>query len=147
MASYLTQQTLVDTGKTTIIKITERFDSSNDRYFAAVVPSTLRFANTSQTCIVSVEKIQYSTGFANGSMKLYWDSGSNPVDIVNLGKSQSGHFDAYIINNSTAPLGGNINLQVYNTQANDSYTIIVHLNKESGFANAYIGYNDSSYKP
>ena len=147
MASYLTQQTLVDSGKTAIIKITERYESANDRYFTVVDPQSLNFANTSQNCFVSIEKIQYSTGFGNGSMKLYWDSGSDPVDIVNIGKAQSGRFDAYMINNSTAPLGGNINLQVYSTEANDTYTIIIHLNKEFGYANAYIDYNDSSYNP
>jgi hypothetical protein len=144
MASYFTKEILTDNGFTTIIKLTERFDSANDRYFTAVNTANLSFANTSQTCLVTVTKVQYAAGFANGSFKLYWDSGTDPVDIVNIGKSQSGTLEGFMINSSAAPYG-NINLQVYGTQANDSYTVIIHMNKEQGFANSYSGYQPPGY--
>ena len=114
--SFLTQEIISDSGKTAIVKITERFAAANDRFFTIVVPNNLRFANTSQNCAVSIEQIQYSTSFASGLLKLYWDSSTAPTDIVCIGKAQSGHFDAYMPNSSPDPdsLKCNITLQVYN---------------------------------
>jgi hypothetical protein len=143
MASYLSTEVLADRGDSAVIKITERFETANDRYFTVISPASLAWANTSQNCFVEITKIEYAVGFANGSFKLYWDSQTDPIDIINVGKYQSGHFEARLINNSAAPLDGNVALQVYNTEPGDSYTVIVTVNKPitQGFANAYIGYN------
>ena len=142
--SYITYQTLVDNGSTAVVKICERFDAANDRFVTAVNTSNLAFANSSLGSKVSITKIEYAVGFKDGLLKLYWDHGSTPSDIIQLGKTQSGKIQSYIAN----PLSvtndarkGNINLQVYSTQANDSYTVIIYMNKEQNFESAYAPYN------
>jgi hypothetical protein len=147
MASYLTIQTLKDDGGSAIIKVTERFDSANNRFFPVVSPQLLRFANTSQNCGVSITKVEYSTGFSTGCLKLYWDSSLNPTDVVCIGKTQSGTLNGYMVNTTDGTMQGNLNLQVYNTGSNDCYTLIIHVNKEFGYANAYIEYNAADYRP
>lgn len=138
-------QLLSDTGLTTIVKVTGYYTSACTAANTMVVnTAALSFANTSQSCLVSISRIQYSSDVA-GIVQLYWEGSSNSP-IVNFGTSQAGNFEAYITNNATAPTG-NIGVQTINLAANDTYSFILTLNKEHGYANAFIGYNDNIYKP
>jgi hypothetical protein len=143
-------QILQDGAQTAIIKITGVYDALTNANTMIVDTSSLRFANTSQTCLVSISKIEYySSGYSStaGAVQLYWEDASANTPIMSFGGFGSGGvFDKYITNNAPAPTG-NIGLQVINYNVNDTYNFILTLNKEAGYANAFIAYNDMMYQP
>lgn len=120
-------QILKDDGQSAVIKVTGNTSDTG----VVVNAKALRFANTSQTCLVTISAIQYSSG---GSIFLNWD-GSTPKPIYNIGANQSGRIDAYIQNNADTP-DGNISFA-----GTGSYSFILTLNKEQGYANAFLLYD------
>jgi hypothetical protein len=120
-------QILKDDGQSAVIKVTGNTSGTG----VIVNPSSLKYANTSQVCLVSISKIQYSSG---GSIFLNWDGGT-PSPIYNLGANQSGKIEAYITNNAGTPTG---NISFTGT---GYYSLILNLNKEQGFANAFLVYD------
>jgi hypothetical protein len=139
-------QLLTDDGQTTVVKITGYYDAANSANSMVVNTAALAFANTSKTCLVSVSRIQFASDVANGAVQLYWEGSSSNTAIMNFGGGQSGSFDAYITNNAASPTG-NIGIRTISLGAGDNYTIVMRLNKEQGYANAFIGYNSYDYRP
>jgi hypothetical protein len=143
-------QILQDGAQTTIVKITGVYNALTNANTMIVDTSSLRFANTSQACYVSISKIEYYlSGYSTGPgvVQLYWEDASANTPIMNFGGFGSGGvFDKYITNNAPAPTG-NIGLQVINYNDNDTYNFVLTLNKEAGYANAFIAYNDMTYRP
>jgi hypothetical protein len=135
-------QILSDEGTTTRVKIHGYYNASatGNTNTTVVTANALSFANTSQTCLLSVSKIEFASDMTNGVVALQWVGGSGNTNIVSLGGGQAGMFDYYIPNNATSPTG-DINLATYYATGNDVYTIILTLNKESGYANAYLQYD------
>ena len=137
-------QILSDEGTTTRVKIHGYFNASANANSNTVVvtANALSFANTSQTCLFSIAKVEYAVDVANGFIALQWVGANNNTGIMSFGTSQGGMFDYYIPNNATNPTG-DLNLAVYNLAGNDVYTIMMTLNKESGYANAFLRYDES----
>jgi hypothetical protein len=133
---------MYDGANEAVLLISEQFSGANDRSFIAVDSKSLRFANTSQNCIVDLVGVEYASGFASGGLTLYWDA-SSPVNFLNLGKTQSGHLNTFVTNSAVSPTG-NIGIQVYGSAANDSYSLILKVRKlpTQGYANGWASYND-----
>lgn len=135
-------QILSDEGTTTRVKIHGYYNASAtpNSNTVVVTANALSFANTSQTCLFSIAKMQFASDMTNGFVALQWIGASSNTGIASFGGGQAGMFDYYIPNNATSPTG-DLNLATYNTTGNDVYTIILTLNKESGYANAYLQYD------
>lgn len=134
-------QILNDDGQTVVVKVTGYYTSADTSNTKIVEPVTLLFANTSQTCKVSLQRIQYASDVANGTVQLYWEGSSSNTEIMNFGGGQGGSFDAYIVNNAASPTG-NVGLRTISLGAGDNYSFVLRFNKEQGYANAYINYNN-----
>ena len=141
-------QVLIDDGAKSVIKIIGYYNAATSSNTLVVQANTLAFGNTSKTCIVTLTGVTYSTSMANGYVQLQWIGSSSNTGILNFGRNSSGTLSAWIPNNASSPTG-DIALQVVNAQPNDSYDLLLLLNKEAqlGYANAYVGYNDSTFKP
>ena len=137
-------QILNDEGQTVVLKVTGYYTSSDTSNTVIANTKALMFANTSQTCLLSLQRIQYATDVANGSVQLYWEGSSNSA-IMNFGGGMGGSFDAYIINNAAAPTG-NVGIRTISVGAGDTYSFVLRFNKEQGYANAFIGYNSYDYR-
>jgi hypothetical protein len=140
-------QILSDGGQTSIVKIAAIYNTSNTANVVVINPKNLAFANTSQNCRVSISKIEYSAdiGTTAGAVQLYWEGTTN-ASIMSFSSSNDGMFDQYLTNNATAPTG-NIGVGTYGVGSGDTYNFILYLNKEAGFSNAFIAYNDITFKP
>jgi hypothetical protein len=133
-------QTLNDDGQSTVVKAVNYYSGSDTSNNVIVVPKNLRYANTSQLCMMSIVAVQYNTSTANGIVQLYWESSSANTPIYTFGRVASGRFDAYIVNNAPNPTG-NIGIQTINMNANDNFSFVISMNKDTGFANAFLLYD------
>jgi hypothetical protein len=139
-------QVLYEDGKTALVKIDAYYTAANTFNAKVVTANTLAFANASQTCLFTINRIQYSVDAATGFFQLQWIGASSNQQIMTFGTSNDGNFETYIPNNATSPTG-DLNLMTSGVANNDCITLILTLTKETGYSNAYIGYNDTSYKP
>ena len=132
---------------TTRVKIHGYFNASAtpNTNTVVVTANSLSFANTSQTCLFSISKVEFASDIANGFIALQWVGASSNMGIISFGTSQAGMFDYYIPNNATSPTG-DLNFATYNIAGNDVYTIMLTLNKESGYANAFLQYDVSGQR-
>jgi hypothetical protein len=130
---------LSDTGTTAVVSITGYYNAATTQNTKVLTANTLSFANTSQTCIVTLQKVQFSAD-VTGSLQLQWIGGSSNSTIMNFGTSQAGNFDAYVPNFASSPTG-DINLNQIGLANNDVYNLILTLNKERGYANGYLQYD------
>lgn len=122
---------LSDTGKTTIVKIVGYYNATTTGDTKVITANALSFSNTTYQARVSISKIQYAVDMAAGSLRLEWQGSTNSV-IAAFGTASSGVIDAYIPNNAAAATG-DINLRVDGAASNDAYTIVMTLNKETGY--------------
>jgi len=135
---------ILDNASTTIIKVTGYYSGSDSSNTVILNPKTLVFANTSQTPIVDISRVQHCVDLAGAAVvQLYYEGGTSTA-IYNYGGSSAGSLDALIPNNATTPTG-NIGLQTIGVAAGDTYDFIIQLNKDKdkGFANVYNAYNST----
>ena len=102
-----------------------------------VTANALYFGNTSQTCLVAVEKIQYE-GSLNGFVSLDWIGAANTSFFVM--KNGAGMMEGAMFNDATTPTG-DINARTYNVNANDAFTITLSLRKIQGYSNGTVWFD------
>lgn len=144
MANAPEVQLLSDGGLTSVVKISGIYTSGVTANTKVVTANALSFANNSQPCLITISKIQYVSD-VSGFVQLEWQGSPNAA-IASFGSGQSGELNAYFPNYANTATG-DINLFVSGAASGDSFTLIVTLNKEQGFANAFVEYNDASFKP
>lgn len=132
-------QVLYDTGRETMVKIHGYYNSATTSNTKVITANALTFANASQTCLVSITRIMYQTQMT-GIAQLQWQGSGGNTPIVSFGRSAAGTFEGYMTNNGSSPTG-DINLWVVGAANNDSYDLFLTLNKEQGFANAFLLYD------
>lgn len=132
-------QVLYDTGRETMVKIHGYYNTTTTQNVKIITANALSFANTSQTCLVSITRVMYQTQ-VTGIAQLQWVGASSNTPIVSFGRSAAGVFEGYMTNNGSSPTG-DINLWVIGAANNDSYDIFLTLNKEQGYANAFLLYD------
>jgi hypothetical protein len=139
-------QVIFDNGQTARVKVTAYFTGATTSNTTIVRANTLAFANTSKSsnvCSLSISQVQFASDLA-GFAQLYWAGASANTPIYNFGTSHAGTLDAYVQNNATGPTG-ELGLWI-NAAANlDTLDLIITINKEAGYANAFIEYNDNRY--
>ena len=128
-----------DNDHQTVLKIVGFFNaatSSNTKIQA----NTFKGANTSITpCLVGVVNILYSTSFSNGSIALEYVSTVNTnTRIAQVGRCNDGELNKYVPNNANTP-SGDMNINIANAGANDSFTMYVTCLKE--MQGAYWAFN------
>ncbi|CAB4124361.1 hypothetical protein UFOVP49_199 [uncultured Caudovirales phage] len=134
-------QIISDSGKTTLVKITGYYNTATVANVKAITANALAYGNTSQTCLVSITKMQFACDSSNGTVQLFWADTSANTPIANFGSSQTGTWETYLTNNAPNPTG-DIGIQTIAVGNGDSYTFLLTLNKEQGYANAWARYNN-----
>ena len=136
MADAVTSQTLVDGGKTAIIKLTNISDGTGESAVKKVDVSALSANNNGDACTrVSITQVWYDVGGLR--VALEFDASSNVVGLVLGGSAAAGTTMGYmdfrsfngIKNNAGSGITGDIDLTTHGHTAHDHYTIILELSK------------------
>jgi len=136
MADAVTTQTLVDGGKTAIIKLTNISDGTGESAVKKVDVSALTSNSNGDDCTrVSITQVWYDIGGLRVSLD--FDASSNVVGLVLGGSAAAGTTMGYmdfrsfggIKNNAGSGITGNIDLTTHGHTAHDHYTIVLELSK------------------
>ena len=142
-------QVLADGLQTAILKVTGYYTGAATGNVTILRANNLVWANTSKpanACVLTISKVQYTTDIAAGTVQLYWGGTNSNAAIYNFGTSVSGELNAYVTNNANTPTG-DLGLFVNGAGAGDSFNFVITINKEGGYANGYVEYNASDYRP
>lgn len=148
-------QVLSDRDDVAIVKVIGYYNAVTNSNTTIISANALAWANNSQPCVISALSVQSAVSISNGYAQLYWVGKSANVAMLNIGgDSGYGTIEGYMTNQiyaaNTANLAsnsGDIGLSIVGAVSGDAYSLIIKVRKEAGYANAYIGYNDSSYRP
>ena len=136
MADAVTSQTIVDTDKRAIIKLTNLSDGSGESAVAKVDVSALKTNAKGETCSrVTIDQIWYDVGGMR--VALEWNASSNVVAIVLGGSAAAGNVQGHmdfrsfggIKNNAGSGINGDIDLSTSGHTNLDHYTIVLELRK------------------
>ena len=131
-------QTIYDSATQTVVKVNGYCDTTVSTNTTIVVPKALAFANTYQTCLLTLTSVQYAV-HANGYVQLAWQGASTNTPIYTFGPSLAGTLSCTIPNNATTPTG-NVVLVQQGMVALDSYVFILTFDKVAGYANGNYAY-------
>jgi len=136
MADAVTSQTLVDGGKTAIIKLTNISDGTGESAVKKVDVSALTSNSNGDACTrVSITQVWYDIGGLRVSLD--FDASSNVVGLVLGGSAAAGTTMGYmdfrsfggITNNAGSGINGDLLLTTTGHTSGDHYTIILKLSK------------------
>ena len=136
MADAVTSQTIVDTDKRAIIKLTNLSDGSGESAVAKVDVSALNANAKGETCSrVTIDQIWYDVGGMR--VALEWNASSNVVAIILGGSAAAGNVQGHmdfrsfggIKNNAGSGINGDIDLSTSGHTNLDHYTIVLELRK------------------
>ena len=136
MADAVTSQTIVDTDKRAIIKLTNLSDGSGESAVAKVDVSGLNTNAKGETCSrVTIDQIWYDVGGMR--VALEWNASSNVVAIVLGGSAAAGNMGGHmdfrsfggIKNNASSPTG-DIDFTTSGHTNLDHYTVILEMRKQ-----------------
>ena len=136
MADAVTSQTIVDTDKRAIIKLTNLSDGSGESAVAKVDVSALNTNAKGETCSrVTIDQIWYDVGGMR--VALEWNASSNVVAIVLGGSAAAGNVQGHmdfrsfggIKNNAGGGINGDNDLSTSGHTNLDHYTIVLELRK------------------
>ena len=136
MADAVTSQTIVDTDKRAIIKLTNLSDGSGESAVAKVDVSALNSHPDGTACSrVTIDQIWYDVGGMR--VALEWNASSNVVAIVLGGSAAAGNVQGHmdfrsfggIKNNAGSGINGDIDLTTNGHTNLDHYTIVLELRK------------------
>ena len=136
MADAVTSQTLVDTDKRAIIKLTNLSDGSGESSVQKVDVSGLNANAKGETCSrVTIDQIWYDVGGMRVSLE--WNASTNVVAMVLGGSAAAGNVQGHmdfrsfggIKNNAGSGIDGDIDLTTNGHTNLDHYTIVLELRK------------------
>jgi len=136
MADAVTSQTIVDTDKRAIIKLTNLSDGSGESAVAKVDVSALNANAKGETCSrVTLDQIWYDVGGMR--VALEWNASTNVVAVVLGGSAAAGNVQGHmdfrsfggIKNNAGSGINGDIDLSTSGHTNLDHYTIVLELRK------------------
>ena len=132
-------QTVYDNGQTALVKVVGYFTGATTSNTLIVTANTLSYANVSQTCLLDIDKIDFTSKLNSGFAQLVFVGSSANTAAVAISNG-TGTLPG-MQNNATSPLG-DLGLFVYKAADGDSFTMYVTLRKRSGFSSAYTPYNN-----
>ena len=136
MADAVTSQTIVDTDKRAIIKLTNLSDGSGESAVEKVDVAGLNTNAKGETCSrVTIDQIWYDVGGMR--VALEWNATSNVVAMVLGGSAAAGNVQGHmdfrsfggIKNNAGSGIDGDIDLSTSGHTNLDHYTIVLELRK------------------
>ena len=136
MADAVTSQTLVDTTKRAVIKLTNLSDCNGESSVKKVDVSALTSHSDGTACSrVTIDQVWYDVGGLRAALE--FDATSNVVGLVLGGSAAagnvSGHWDyrsfGGIKNNAGSGITGDIDLTTHGHTNHDHYTIVLELRK------------------
>jgi len=136
MADAVTSQTIVDTDKRAIIKLTNLSDGSGESAVEKVDVAGLNTNAKGETCSrVTIDQIWYDVGGMR--VALEWNATSNVVAMVLGGSAAAGNVHGHmdfrsfggIKNNAGSGIDGDIDLTTSGHTNLDHYTIVLELRK------------------
>lgn len=131
---------LIDTDTQAVLRVVGTFDAPNTSNVPLLTANTLKFANTSQPCAVDVEKIQFAARMGGYVAPTFVTTGNTPNVQIAAIATGVGEVVGLYSNELVANNSGNLGIQVYNANANDSFTLTITVRKATGFANAFAQY-------
>ena len=136
MADAVTSQTLVDTDKRAVIKLTNLSDGSGESSVKKVDVSALNSHPDGTACSrVTIDQIWYDVGGMR--VALEWNASTNVVCMVLGGSAAAGNVHGHmdfrsfggIKNNAGSGIDGDIDLTTNGHTNLDHYTIVLELRK------------------
>ena len=136
MADAVTSQTIVDTDKRAIIKLTNLSDGSGESSVEKVDVAGLNTNAKGETCSrVTIDQIWYDVGGMR--VALEWNASTNVVAVVLGGSAAAGNVQGHmdfrsfggIKNNAGSGIDGDIDLSTSGHTNLDHYTIVLELRK------------------
>tara|TARA_B100000131_G_scaffold272231_1_gene273049 strand:+ start:205 stop:621 length:417 start_codon:yes stop_codon:yes gene_type:complete len=136
MADAVTSQTLVDTDKRAVIKLTNLSDGSGESSVKKVDVSALNSHPDGTACSrVTIDQIWYDVGGMRVSLE--WNASTNVVAMVLGGSAAAGNVHGHmdfrsfggIKNNAGSGIDGDIDLTTNGHTNLDHYTIVLELRK------------------
>ena len=136
MADAVTSQTLVDTDKRAVIKLTNLSDGSGESSVKKVDVSALNSHPDGTACSrVTIDQIWYDVGGMRVSLE--WNASTNVVAMVLGGSAAAGNVHGHmdfrsfggIKNNAGSGVNGDIDLTTNGHTNLDHYTIVLELRK------------------
>ena len=137
MADAVTSQTIIDTDKRAVIKLTNISDGTGESSVKKVDVSALneRSADSAACSRVTIDQVWYDGGGLRAALE--FDATSNVVGLVLGGSAAagnvSGHWDyrsfGGIKNNAGSGITGDIDLTTHGHTNHDHYTIVLELRK------------------
>ena len=136
MADAVTSQTIVDTDKRAIIKLTNLSDGSGESAVAKVDVSSLNSHPDGTACSrVTIDQIWYDVGGMR--VALEWNASTNVVAVALGGSAAAGNVQGHmdfrsfggIKNNAGSGINGDIDLTTSGHTNLDHYTIVLELRK------------------
>ena len=136
MADAVTSQTLVDTDKRAVIKLTNLSDGSGESSVKKVDVSALNSHPDGTACSrVTIDQIWYDVGGMRVSLE--WNASTNVVCMVLGGSAAAGNVHGHmdfrsfggIKNNAGSGINGDLDLSTSGHTNLDHYTIVLELRK------------------
>ena len=137
MADAVTSQTIVDTDKRAVIKLTNISDGTGESSVKKVDVSALnaRSADSATCSRVTIDQVWYDVGGLRAALE--FDATSNVVALVLGGSAAAGPVSGYfdfrnfggIKNNAGSGITGDIDLTTHGHTNHDHYTITLELRK------------------
>ena len=136
MADAVTSQTIVDTDKRAIIKLTNLSDGSGESAVAKVDVSSLNSHPDGTACSrVTIDQIWYDVGGMR--VALEWNASTNVVAVVLGGSAAAGNVQGHmdfrsfggIKNNASSP-DGDLDFTTSGHTNLDHYTVILEMRKQ-----------------
>ena len=136
MADAVTSQTLVDTDKRAVVKLTNLSDGSGESAVKKVDVSALNSHPDGTACSrVTIDQIWYDVGGMRVSLE--WNASTNVVAMVLGGSAAAGNVHGHmdfrsfggIKNNAGSGINGDLDLSTSGHTNLDHYTIVLELRK------------------
>lgn len=130
MADAVTTQTIIDGGRTAVLKFTNVSDSTGESSVVKVDVSALAGSNGKACTGVSVQRLWFWT--AGMSVNMEWDATADAL-ISSLPADREGYYDfsgfGGIPNNAGAGKTGDILFTTVGHSLGDTYTVILEMTK------------------
>ena len=136
MADAVTSQTIIDTDKRAVIKLTNISDGTGESSVKKIDVSTLNSNAQGETCSrVTIDQVWYDVGGLRAALE--FDATSNVVGLVLGGSAAAGNVSGYmdfrsfggIKNTLASGYDGDIDLTTHGHTAHDHYTIVLEVSK------------------
>lgn len=112
------------------IKIVGFYNQATNSNTVILTANTLKGANTSLPCILSITAIEYSSSMNNGFLAIeYVSSVNSNSKAFTCGRFNDGSFNRYIPNSANTP-SGDLNLLLQNLGNADAFTLMITVQKE-----------------